>query len=241
MRTRSRSWTVGALSAAVALAALAAPAATAQETEMPDPEVPQGENLEVPEGWQFRLDSPDPDAELVAAEEPASGNVRFVNMTPGWHVTTGPRVILWHPAARASGDYTASTTTHLFDPGERNEAYGIFVGGRDLEGQGQRYLYFLVRRSGDYLVKLRDGSGTETLVDWSSHDAVTAWEERDGETATNTLSVEARGDRLRFSVNGTEVTSVARQGLPADGIVGFRVNHRLNLHVSDLSVEGAPE
>ena len=65
----------------------------------------------------------------MAAEEPASGDIRFVNMTPGWHVTTGPRVILYHPAARAEGDFRATATMHLFAPGQRNEAYGLFVEG----------------------------------------------------------------------------------------------------------------
>lgn len=240
MRTRTRSRAVGALAAAFALGALLAPAAAAQETDttgVADPRPPEGENLQVPDGWQFRLDSPDPDAELVAAEEPEGPDVRFVHMRPGWHVTTGPRVILWPRGSRAAGDYRASVTTRLFDPGRRNEAYGLFVGGRDLQGPDQRYLYFLVRRSGDFLVKLREGSGTRELVGWTSHDAVVAWDERDGETATNTLSVEARGDSLHFSVNGARVTSLARDGLPTEGIVGWRVNHRLNLHFSDFHVE----
>jgi len=232
---------VAAIIAGAAAALVAAPA-SAQEagvdtTVMPDPEVPQGENLEVPEGWRYRLDSPDEGAELVASEEPGPGNVRFVNMTPGWHVTTGPRVILYHPAARARGDFRASATMVLFPPGQRNEAYGLFVGGRDLQGPDQRYLYFLIRRSGDYLVKLRDGDSTREIVGWTSHDAVVPFTDETGETATNTLSVTARGDSLHFSVNGTEVTSVARRGLPADGLVGWRINHRLDLHVSEFSID----
>lgn len=229
-----------AVAAALGASLLAAPA-TAQEAggeaAMPDPEVPQGENLEVPDGWRFRLDSPDEGAELVPDEEPGDGDVRLVNMRPGWHVTTGPRMIIYHPAARASGDFRASVTTHLFPPGERNEAYGIFVGGRDLQGPDQRYLYFLVRRSGEYLVKLRDGDSTRELVGWTSHDAVVPYTDETEETATNALAVEARGDSLHFSVNGERVTSLARDGLPADGRVGWRVNHRLDLHISDFSIE----
>ncbi len=38
-------------------------------------------------------------------------------------------------------------------------------------------------------------------------------------------------------VNSTEVASVPRADLPADGIVGLRVNHALNLHIDDFSVE----
>lgn len=234
----------GLVAGALAIAAAPAPAPAqegqaggADTLEMPDPEVPQGENLAVPEGWRFRLDSPDEATELVAAEEPASGDIRFVNMTPGWHVTTGPRVILYHPAARAQGDFRATATMHLFAPGQRNEAYGLFVGGRDLQGADQRYVYFLIRRSGDYLVKLRDGDSTEEIVGWTSHDAVVPFTDETEETATNTLSVTARGDSLHFSVNGVEVDAVAREGLPIDGRVGWRVNHALDLHVSEFSLE----
>lgn len=228
----------GALAAALVAAPAAAPAQEAgADAAMPDPENPRGENLQVPDGWRFRLDSPSESAELVADEEPQGDDVRFVNMTPGWHVTTGPRVVLYHPGARAGGDFRASVTTHLFPPGERNEAYGIFVGGRDLDGPDQRYLYFLVRRSGEYLVKLRDGDSTRELVGWTAHDAVVPYTDETGETADNALTVEARGDSLRFSVNGQRVTSLARDGLPVDGLVGFRVNHRLDLHISDFSIE----
>lgn len=226
----------GALAGALVAAPAPAPAQEAGAA-MPDPEVPEGENLQVPEGWRHRLDSPSESAELVPDEEPEGDDVRLVNMRPGWHVTTGPRTILYHPGARASGDFRASVTTHLFPPGERNEAYGIFVGGRDLQGAGQRYLYFLVRRSGEYLVKIRDGDSTRELVGWTAHDAVVPYTDETGETATNALAVEARGDSLHFSVNDTRVTSLARAGLPVEGQVGWRVNHRLDLHISDFSIE----
>ena len=52
----------------------------------------------------------------------------------------------------------------------------------------------------------------------------------------NVIAVEARGDRVRFFVNGSEVASVPRSELAVDGQVGLRVNHRLNLHVSRLEV-----
>lgn len=244
MKTRSPLSAATAAAATLGAALLAAPVASpaaAQEADADadalDPRVPEGENLEVPDGWRFRPDSPDEGVELVPDEEPAPGDVRFVNMRPGWHVTTGPRVILYHPAARADGDFRASATVHLFPPGKRNEAYGLFVGGRDLQGPDQRYLYFLIRRSGECLVKLRDGADTREIVGWTSHEAIVPYTDETEETATNTLSVEARGDSLHFSVNDVEVTSVSREGLPVDGLVGWRVNHRLDLHISDFTIE----
>lgn len=231
-------WALAAIPLLVLVGAGPAPAQEAdRETAVPDPQVPQGENLQVPEGWEYRLDSPDPDVELVAHEEPGSDAIRFVNMTPGWHVTTGPRVILYHPASRAEGGYRATATFHLFDPGRRNEAFGLFVGGRDLQSADQEYLYFLIRRSGEFLVKLREGAETRVLTDWTPHEAVVPYGEDTEESVENTLTVRVTGESLHFLVNGREVEALPRRDLPAQGLVGWRINHGLDLHVSEFDVE----
>ncbi len=59
-----------------------------------------------------------------------------------------------------------------------------------------------------------------------------------GEQAENVLAVECGPETVDFYINGTKVTSVPRAQLDVDGIVGLRVNHSLNLHVSELSVAG---
>ncbi len=180
-----------------------------------------------PEGWVVRLD------------RPGSGqSPQLQDMPPGWHITTGPAGILYHPEKTASGAYRVESESFLFDPGQRNEAYGIFIGGIDLDGDGQSYTYFLIRRDGSYLVKRRDGSETSNLQGWTKHEAVTRWEGRgEGEhTAKNTIAIEAGTDELVFFVNGQEVFRTAREGQHVEGIVGLRVNHGLNLHVSSLEV-----
>jgi hypothetical protein len=52
----------------------------------------------------------------------------------------------------------------------------------------------------------------------------------------NDIAVEAHPETIRFFVNGELVAETDREGMPADGVVGLRANHHLNLHVSDLSV-----
>jgi hypothetical protein len=49
------------------------------------------------------------------------------------------------------------------------------------------------------------------------------------------LAVEAGAETVRFFVNDEEVAAVPRAELDVDGIFGFRVNHRLNLHISTLA------
>ncbi len=202
----------------------------------PDPTSPIGENFALPLGWTVRLDRPDDSVTIGATEE---SDIFFVSMTPGWHITTGPRAIFYHPASTATGSFRARAGIHLFPPGERNEGYGLLIGGRNLEADDQEYLYFLIRRTGEFLVKRRTGASTEELVPWTGHDAILPFTEATEGTTHNILEVTADEDHLKFFVNDSQVATLPRQGLPVDGVVGLRVNHVLNLHVDDLSVESA--
>jgi hypothetical protein len=183
-----------------------------------------------PEGWHVRTDRPN--------QDPA--DVDFTDMPPGWHVTTGPAAILWHPETTASGRFEVDMEVYLFDPRGRREAFGFFMGGQDLDGPNQEYVYFLLREGGEFLVKRRSGDGTEPIVDWSSAPSMKSWAARDeGEVSVrNVLAVQAGEETVRFLVNGEEVASLPRASLSLDGVVGLRVNHGLNVHVSRLDVEG---
>lgn len=211
--------------------------ATAQEpaAERPDPRNPEGENLKSPPGWKVRLDHPNP--EVTVGWEKEKADIWFVNMTPGWHITTGPAAIFWHPASTARGDYRVSATIHLFDPGQhQREGYGLFFGGRELEGEGQSYGYFLLRNDGKFLIKKRTGAATQVVQGWTPHDAIGRYGPESGESEKNVLAVEVRGPAVHFFVNGQQVASHPRADLPTDGVVGLRVNHHLNVHVADLAV-----
>lgn len=207
----------------IAAAGLLAPLA-AQHTGHHAPAGARGE-ANLPEGWHLRLDRDN--------QNPA--DVQFMVMAPGWHITTGPSTILWDPTTTASGNYRVESEIHLFDPGERREAFGIFVGGRDLDGENQHYTYFLLRRTGEFIVKRRDGEEAPTLIDWTAHDAIRPWEPG-AETVTNVLAIEAGAEYARFYVNDALVAELPRAEVPLDGIVGLRVNHMLNLHVTRLDV-----
>lgn len=191
--------------------------------------VAQGDDPPPPGGWEVRTDRGGPGL---------PDGIAFMEMSPGFHITTGPAAIFYDPSNTASGSYRVEAEIFLFDPGERNEAFGLFVGGRDLAGDGQAYTYFLIRRDGGTLVKRRDGAGTTTVRDWTPNDAVNTWEERE-EGATdvlNVLAVASTGDELVFSVNGTEVARVPGAGEHVDGIAGLRINHGLNVHVRSFVV-----
>lgn len=205
--------------------------------DRPDPNMPQGINLEVPEGWQVRLDHEMDD--VIISSRPDSADIYFVNMTPGWHITTGPAGIFYHPANTATGDFTIKSELHFFDPGDRNrEGYGIFLGGSSLQGNDQSYIYFLIRNTGDFLVKKRMGDETEVLQNWTPSNAILKYENgvTENSSVMNILEVGISGNTASFVINGEEVASLNSSELTTDGIFGLRVNHSVNLHISDLSL-----
>lgn len=212
---------VSALVAFVALGSLLAIRPVLAQDDKPPP----------PEGWVVRTD----------AGGHGGGDMDFMDMPPGWHITTGPAAIFYEAGATAGGSFRVESEVFLFDPGRRNEGFGIFIGGTDLDGPGQAYTYFLMRRDGSVLVKRRDGDVTSTLLGWTPADAVVTWEERgdDSATAKNVLAIEAGGGELAFFVNGEEVHRMSASGQHVDGVVGLRVNHGLNLHVASLEVSGS--
>ena len=83
-----------------------------------------------PEGWEVRFDQ----------EGSSMDDLHMVAMPPGLHITTGPRLIAYHPDSVASGDFRIESATYLFDPEGRCQAFGFFIGGEDLQGPDQRYV-----------------------------------------------------------------------------------------------------
>lgn len=214
--------------------ALVAPPLFAQEGDRPDPEEAEGGNLMTPPSWNVRLDRPSDD--VVIGSDKETADIWFVNMTPGWHITTGPAGIFYHPASTAEGTYRTETLIHLFDPQGRNEAFGLFIGGQNLDADNLSYDYFLIRNSGEYLIKRREGSETSLIQGWTPHDGIRTYGPDSGDSVPNTLAVEVGDEEVGFFINGEEVERLPKSDLQTDGVVGLRINHRLNVHVGDFKV-----
>jgi len=206
---------------------------TALAQERPDPNKPQGVNFEVPEGWEVRLDHEMED--VIIGSKPDSSDIYFVNMTPGWHITTGPAGIFYHPSNTASGSFSIESEIHFFDPGERNrEGYGIFLGGANLQDDNQEYAYFLLRNTGEFLIKTRNGEETGVVQGWKESDAILKYENKEESSVLNMLMVKVDEELVRFYINKEEVASVSSSEIKSDGIFGLRANHSVNLHISEL-------
>ena len=189
--------------------------------------------LKTPVDWRWRLDSP---ATLVTGQDVPDRGWRFVGMPPGWHVTTGPGVLLF-PAARTAltPNFFLEATTFLF-PGDSPEEFGIFVGGGNLDAaQSPEYTAFVIRRDGQAAIVRRTTAAVTPLVDWFSHEAVVP--HRGGEDAVkNVLRVEADAAAVSLVVNGARVAKVARTEIRSDGAFGFRVGSNINIHISTLDM-----
>ncbi|HEY4101709.1 MAG TPA: hypothetical protein VGM20_12625 [Gemmatimonadales bacterium] len=179
-------------------------------------------------GWTVRPDDPTADVSKLT----------LTPMNPGWHVATGPvHAIFFKPEMAASGNFTTTLDTYFFGPpGSDPEGYGVIVGGRDLSGPSQAYVYFVVADNGTYLLKRRSGNRVSTVVDWTPSSAIRTVPAGDSGNVENVLSVHATPDSVEFAVNGTPVTTRPRSELVVDGVVGFRVNHSLSVHIAGITV-----
>lgn len=207
---------------------LAAPLAA----QTPSPRAPARANADpdhnvagaaLPTGWSGRSDRGN-----------GINGVRFETMGTGFHVATGPAVILYRTVDRSAGAFhTLATFTQTKAP-MHPEAYGLFVGGNNLDTLSQSYVYVLVRGDGKYLVKRRVGANVTTLVDWTDSPAVVKADSAG--KATNKIEAIGQNGTLKFSINGTEVFSTPATPEDLRGIIGLRVNHNLDVHVEGFAV-----
>jgi hypothetical protein len=104
--------------------------------------------------------------------------------------------------------------------------------GKDLAGEGQSYVYFLVRGDGKYLIRKRTGATTSDIVAWTDSDAIQKADAAG--KATNKLEIDASGAKVGFLVNGKTVHQMAMADVA--GIVGLRVNHFLDVQIEGFAV-----
>ena len=186
----------------------------------------------MPAGWRAVTDAP---ARFVGPDvKPGMTDAwNFRRMPPGWHITTGPGVVLFDPAVLAGGRYRVETEFFLF-PNPADEPTGLFVGGTGLEGpvSGVQWFGLLIRRDGTSGVIHNHGTEHHPMVPYARSDSLAAHPGNDSQLITLAIDVEA--DSVRFFVNRSRLTAIPRASLQLDGPFGFRVGRGLNLHVVRL-------
>lgn len=185
-----------------------------------------------PAGWKVRADR-----STSASDPDAAGAIKFMTMGSGFHAQNPQAAVYWNPANTTSGAYTVKGTFTLVKPSNHTNYYGLVFGGKDLDGAGQTYLYFLVAQDGSWLVKQRNGdTKTSDVAPKAMSDAVKK-PDATGQSK-NALEVRVSAAKVDLAVNGTVVHSMPRSALPspADGIAGIRVNHQLEVMIDGFSV-----
>ena len=182
-----------------------------------------------PPGWKWVTDS---DARIVTTLDPPEGAWLFGTMTPGWHITSRPGVILFEPTYSGRGRFVLESESFLF-PGTSPAGFGVFVGGADLDAKAT-YVAFLIRRDGSAAIESADGGRVTALHPWTKTPAVLPG--TPSGDVKNVLRVEAEAAAVTFLVNGQKVAEVPRDGGRFDGVVGLRVGENLNLHVTNLDL-----
>lgn len=176
-------------------------------------------------GWWARLDDP---------KESRTG-FRFFTMGTGLHATTGPNVILFDADEDWEGPYTTKATFTMTKPASHQVAYGLFVGGQDLDNDKQRYTYFVIRQDGKFLIRKRTGAATANVAgDWADHAAIQKPNAQGSQT--NELSIQVGRDTVTFLANGQTVATQPAKAVDVVGISGLRIGHGLDVQIEGFSV-----
>ena len=186
-----------------------------------------GHGIEVG-GWWARLDNP---------KEPRTG-LKFVTMGTGFRATTGPTVILFDPNEDWEGPYTTKATLTMTKLASHQVAYGLFVGGQDLDSDKQRYTYFEIRQDGKYLIRKRSGSSVSDVAGtWADHAAIQ--KPNASGSQTNELAIQVGRDAAVFMANGQTVATHPAAAVDVVGMSGLRIGHGLDVQVDGFSVTQA--
>lgn len=196
-----------------------------------------------PAGWKMRIDR-----STSASDPDGTGPVKFTETNGVFHTENPMAAIFWNPKNVATGTYTLKATFTQEAPSDHTNYYGLFFGGKDLDGPNETYIYFMVSQGvgrdapeARFLVKKRNGdAGPNNLPSISAKTANDAIHRLDASgKATNMLEVRVAASEIEYVVNGTTVYKTPKTGETAmtDGIYGFRVNHHLpSMTIADFGI-----
>jgi len=183
----------------------------------------------------------DPDRAVAGGQFPAGWNARpdrgaptgikFTQAGDIYHFQMGTTGTMWHKDWTKSGNYTYSARLTQTAKATHAVSYGLVIGGTNM-GPSPTYTYFLVRQSGEYYIANWEGSAPVAVVPWTANPAIVK-QGADGKQQ-NTLGVQVQGDNVIFSVNGTEVARQPKSKVHADGLIGFRIGHTLDVDVDQV-------
>src|ERR1051326_2502763 len=144
---------------AAAVFLLFAPLAPAGLSAQADPDRAVAGGGAIPAGWHVRTEP-----SRQTGQPAPLDNVKFTAMGDGLHTTVGPAAIYWRDRDTISGNYhVVAKLTQMKNPAHP-EAFGIFIGGKNIADSAQTYTYFLVRPiDGMYSIRQRSAYMTRRI------------------------------------------------------------------------------
>jgi len=195
----------------------------------------------LPPGWKMRFDPPS-----AGKPAPTPEQVSFEPAGSGFHFKTGPAAIYYNPKDMGSGEYLVSATFSQ-KKSMGHEAYGIFIGGKNLQDSTQTYVYLVIKpcRSrgdckeagatlGEVLVSQRTSDGKVVALVPVAHSGLVNVDDPADGHATNKVAIHVAKDSIHFIVNDKLAAAIAKSqlnGASTDGQAGLRINHQLDIDV----------
>jgi hypothetical protein len=161
----------------------------------------------------------------------------------GMRLMTGAAALYWNPANVGKGDFSVKATfDEAKQPYNHPHPYGVFIGGKGLDGDQPQALYCAAYRSGNYIVRGFSGGKTFGIVQKPTPNDAVAKGAADAPVKQE-VTMRVSGDKVECTVNGTSVWSATKADVTGagkldstDGITGIRVSHNSDALVSGFAV-----
>lgn len=187
-------------------------------------------------GWQGKVDSGNRQGLAITDSKLAPEG-------SGMRLMTGAAALYWNPANVGKGDFSVKAT---FDEAKQAynhpHPYGVFIGGKGLDGDQPQALYCAAYRSGNFIVRGFSGGKTFGIVQKPTPNDAIAKGAPDAPVKQEVV-MRVSGDKVECTVNGASVWSATKADVTGagkldstDGITGIRVSHNSDALVSNFAV-----
>ena len=197
-----------------------------------------GGGISVP-GWTGVIDAKEKEAGLTLE------SAKFSKDGDALAITTGPAVLYWNPANKATGDYTVKATfkePKYMNLNSHPHPYGLMIAGNDLGTDKQSYLYCAAYGTGNFIVR-GFGPAPFQMNGRGTPDPAVNKAAAKGEPVTQEIALSVKGDKVECAINNKVVASYDKAALvtegklkSTDGVYGLRFGHNTEAIVTGLTI-----
>lgn len=221
--------TLAVVALALASAVLAPAAASAQRIDMPVTGKVGPNEGKRPAGWIVRADGD---------KQGAADSVHLINRGDGYYLTSGATSLVWNPKNVATGKFILVTALTSGASGAMvPDGFGVFLGGKNMQGPNAQYTEFLVRNDGKYAVLQHTGAKVVKLRDWTQIAGINLHNGRRDYLSRNVFRVIVDAGNVQLVVNRALVTAIPRAVFGPDGEYGMRIGTKQVIQIESMGLE----